>query len=337
MDKNKIAQAGKYVDKAQKIVITTHKNPDGDAVGSSIGLALVLRKMGKEVSVIVPNRYPDFLHWLPGQELVSDFLADPKKARELIFDADLLFALDYNDLSRIGEVEHAMRKATAPIIMVDHHLNPSDFAEVMISDATQCATAQMVYFLIEEWDKTDLIDREVGENLYTGIMTDSGSFRFSSTTSQTHYVAAALLDKGVVPNHVHESIFDTNSIDRMHLLGFALNERMKVMEEYQTAYIYLSAEELAKYNFKPGDTEGFVNFALSITGIRFAAFFAEKDGIIKISFRSKGDVPANEFSSNHFNGGGHLNAAGGMSRKGLNETVREFVNLVPEFMKPHLK
>lgn len=316
---------------SDKIIITTHKNPDGDAMGSSLALMHYLRGLGKDAKVIVPNRYPDFLHWMPGQEEVLDFLADPKLARGLILEADLVCALDFNHPSRAGEVEHALRKTEAPIAMIDHHLHPDDFAQMAWSDPSKCATAEMIFLLLEALEGNTTFTAHVSSCLYAGIITDSGGFRFSNTTPLTLRIGAALMENGAVPYKIYEAIFDTHSEHRMRLMGYALHDKLRVLPAYRTAYISLTAEELETYHFKPGDTEGFVNLALSIQNVVFAVFMAEKDGLIKMSFRSSGTFPANEVASSHFQGGGHLNAAGGISQDTMQETIDRFVGLLPTY------
>jgi len=317
--------------KSQKIVITTHKNPDGDAMGSSLALWHYLRGKNKEVQFIVPNRYPDFLHWMPGQEEVIDFLANPKHARQLILDADMVCALDFNHPSRAGEVEHALRKTPASLVMIDHHLHPDDFAPISWSDPSKCATAEMVYLTLEALEGGSAFSADISSCLYAGIVTDSGGFRFSNTTPLTLRIGASLMENGAVPHRIYEAIFDTHTEHRMRLMGYALRDKLRVLPEHRTAYISLTADELAEYHFKPGDTEGFVNLALSIQGVVFAVFMAEKDGVIKMSFRSSGMFPANEVASTHFSGGGHLNAAGGVSSDSMQETIDRFVSLLPSY------
>ncbi|WP_109300437.1 bifunctional oligoribonuclease/PAP phosphatase NrnA [Aquimarina sp. AU474] len=316
----------------KNIVITAHKNPDGDAIGSSLALHHYLLSLGHQSTVIMPNEYPDFLKWIPGEEHIVKFSLDTPLAQSKIKEADLIFTLDFNLLSRSGEMENDLKSSNAVFLMIDHHQQPDDYAKFMFSDTTMSSTCQMIYHFIEKLDHLDMISAEIATCIYVGIMTDTGSFRFRSTTSTTHRVVADLIDKGADNTKIHENIYDTNTISRLQLKGVALNN-LRVLPEYQVAYISLSQKELDQNKFKKGDTEGFVNFGLSIDGIKFAAIFIEnkKDGIIKISLRSKGDFSVNEFSRDHFEGGGHHNAAGGKSNLSLSDTVDKFISILPSY------
>jgi len=318
--------------KANNIVIVPHKGPDGDAIGSSLGLYHFLKGKGHHVTVIAPNDYPDFLKWLPGQEDIMIFEKDYMLCKPLISNADIIFTLDFNDLSRTGDMQDALKEADATFIMIDHHPEPSTYAHHTYSDATMSSTCQMVYQFIEKLRAVKSITPEIATCLYTGIMTDTGSFRFRSTSSKTHRVIADLIDKGADNAKIHQQIYDTSSESRLKLLGVAL-QNLRVNKELRTAYITLSQEELDQNNFRKGDTEGFVNYGLSLEGIIFAAIFIEHkvDGIIKISFRSKGSFNVNEFSRAHFHGGGHINAAGGKSDISLENTIVKFNSVLPEY------
>jgi len=318
--------------KANNIVIVPHKGPDGDAIGSSLGLYHFLKGKGHHVTVIAPNDYPDFLKWLPGQEDIMIFEKDYMLCKPLISNADIIFTLDFNDLSRTGDMQDALKEADATFIMIDHHPEPSTYAHHTYSDATMSSTCQMVYQFIEKLRAVKSVTPEIATCLYTGIMTDTGSFRFRSTSSKTHRVIADLIDKGADNAKIHQQIYDTSSESRLKLLGVAL-QNLRVNKELRTAYITLSQEELDQNNFRKGDTEGFVNYGLSLEGIIFAAIFIEHkvDGIIKISFRSKGSFNVNEFSRAHFHGGGHINAAGGKSDISLENTIVKFNSVLPEY------
>ena len=307
----------------KKIVIVPHKNPDGDAIGSTVALYNFLKSKQHDAVVIAPNDYPEFLKWVPGQEDVLIFEKNTEKATQLISDAEIIFTLDFNHFSRTGMMEEVLAKTETTYVMIDHHQQPDDYAKFTYSDVSCSSTCEMVYNFIEMLDETAL---------YLGIMTDTGSFRFSSTTSKTHRVIANLIDKGAKNANIHQDTFDNSSYERMQLLGVALNN-MKVFSEYKTAYITLSQEELDKHNFKKGDTEGFVNYSLGIKGIIFAAIFIENkaDKIIKISLRSKGDFDVNQFARKHFEGGGHINAAGGKSDLNLKETTQKFEQLLADY------
>ena len=316
----------------KKIVIVPHKNPDGDAIGSTVALYNFLKSKQHDAVVIAPNDYPEFLKWVPGQEDVLIFEKNTEKATQLISDAEVIFTLDFNHFSRTGMMEEVLAKTETTYVMIDHHQQPDDYATFTYSDVSCSSTCEMVYNFIEMLDETDKISPEIASALYLGIMTDTGSFRFSSTTSKTHRVIANLIDKGAKNANIHQDTFDNSSYERMQLLGVALNN-MKVFSEYKTAYITLSQEELDKHNFKKGDTEGFVNYSLGIKGIIFAAIFIENkaDKIIKISLRSKGDFDVNQFARKHFEGGGHINAAGGKSDLNLKETTQKFEQLLADY------
>ena len=316
----------------RKISIIPHRNPDGDAYGSSLALYKYLKKNGHSVQVISPNEPPEFLNWLPGAAEVVIFDRDTEQASQIIRESEMIFILDFNALHRVGEeMESVLKTAQATFIMIDHHPEPDDFADFMYSDTKVCSTCQMLYQFFEMLDEVSAIDTEMASCIYTGILTDTGSFRFSSTTAKTHLVAADLLNRGVEPDIIYNRIFE-NTESRLQLLGKALNN-LKVVKKYRTAYITLSNKELRKYNYQKGDTEGFVNYALSLKDVVLAAIFIEdqQQGIIKISFRSKGDFSVNELARKYFNGGGHVNAAGGRTHKTLTETVHRFIDILPEY------
>ena len=316
----------------KKIVITPHKNPDGDAVGSALALWHYFRNTGHKPVVIVPNDFPKFLKWMPGVDEIVNYETKRDKSAEFIKEADIVFTLDFNDLSRAGEMQTDFESSTADFIMIDHHQEPHDYAKVVYSDVTMSSTCEMIYNFIEYLGEVENITQDIANCLYAGILTDTGSFKFSSTTSRTHRVVADLIDKGAENSLIHNRIFDTNTPDRIHLLGRALNN-LVILQDYRTAYIALSRNDLAEFNFKKGDTEGFVNYGLTLEGIKFAAIFIEKEdeAQIKISFRSQGDFSVNEFARAHFNGGGHINAAGGRSELGLEETIDKFRNLLDSY------
>ncbi|MCK0160182.1 DHH family phosphoesterase [Allomuricauda sp. F6463D] len=316
----------------QKIVIVPHRNPDGDAMGSCLALYKFLKSKGHSAQLIAPNDYPKFLKWMPGNETVINFERENSKAKELIEQATVIFTLDFNHLSRVGQMETVLQEATADFIMIDHHQQPSDYAKVTYSDVGMSSTCEMVYNFIDFLGETNFIDADIATNLYTGIMTDTGSFKYRSTSSKTHRVVAELIDKGADNMEIHSKVFDTNSPSRLHLLGAALSN-MVILPEYSTAYITLTQDELDKYEFKKGDTEGFVNYGLTLEGIIFALIFIEnrEEGIIKISLRSVGDFSVNEFAREHFNGGGHNNAAGGRSEMSMEETIFHFNEILKKY------
>ena len=319
---------------AQHIVIVTHFNPDGDAMGSSLALYNYLVKTGKSVTVITPNDYPEFLHWLPGNKKVVEYSNYPKKAATLVTKSDLIFTLDFNNYSRLEGLGELLKNSTARKILIDHHQQPDTYATLMYHDVKAGSTCELVYEFIVGLGGKKLIDKNIASCLYTGIMTDTGSFRFDSVTSATHVILAHLLETGVVPNDIHSAIYDTYSENRVRLLGYCLSEKMVVIPEMQTAYISLTEKELNRFQHKKGDTEGIVNYPFTIRGIKLCVFFSEGDGKIKISFRSKGSFDVNQLARKHFNGGGHINAAGGRgSSSDMDTTIKEFLSLLPSYKK----
>lgn len=315
----------------KKIVITTHYNPDGDAIGSSLGLKHFLKAKGVDAEVLVPNDYPKFLKWMPDAKQITIADYKRKKAWDLFTEADVIFILDFNAAHRSGDlVSQMLQKSKATKILIDHHQMPDQF-DYVYSDTSVPATCQMVYHFISALGETDLVNRDVAECLYTGIMTDTGGFRFRSTSATTHRIVADLMDKGVDPSIISSNVLDTNTVSRLHLLSLILG-RVEVVDEGRVAILSLTREELKQYGFEKGDTEGFVNYGLSIAGTKVAAFFMEDlfDDFIKISFRSKGLVDVNQFSRTYFSGGGHINASGGKSYLSLEKTIEEFKNKVEE-------
>lgn len=338
MQKDPFPKFKALLKKSNNIVIVTHFNPDGDAMGSSLALYNYLLKTEKNVSVITPNDYPDFLQWLPGNKKVVEYSKHAKKAASLIAKCDLIFTLDFNNYSRLEGLGELLKDSAAAKILIDHHQQPDSYATLMYHDVKACSTCELVYEFIVGLGGKKMIDRDIASCIYTGIMTDTGSFRFDSVTPTTHHILAHLLETGITPSEIHSAIYDTYSESRVRLLGYCLTEKMVVLPEYETAYISLSEEELSRFQHKKGDTEGIVNYPFAIKGIRFCAFFSEGEGKIKISFRSKGKFDVNRFAREHFNGGGHINAAGGRSNvNNLQATIKEFLALLPDYKKEILK
>jgi bifunctional oligoribonuclease and PAP phosphatase NrnA len=313
----------------KKIAIIPHRGPDGDAMGSTLGLYHFLLKNNHQPTVIAPNDFPDFLAWLPGSETVKIFEKDTDNCTKILEEAELIFTLDFNAFHRTGEMEHTLAKLKAPFIMIDHHQKPDDYAAFMYSDTSFGSTCEMLYNFISFLDKKEDLDKTIATCIYTGILTDSGSFRFPGTTGNTHRIIAELIDLGVENTQIPVLLFDNSSYSRLQLLGRAL-QNMKVFEEHKTTYTTLTQSELDAFNYIKGDTEGIVNYGLSIKGINFTAIFIENkdEKIIKISFRSQGGFDVNQFARDHFNGGGHSNAAGGRSEVSMEETVKKFEDLV---------
>lgn len=314
----------------KRTVIVTHYNPDGDAIGSSLGWMHLLRAAGHEATVVLPNQPPGFLRWMPGYDQAVAFDVAPEVTIRIIREAEVLFCLDFNRLDRVEKLETELRKAPFKVL-IDHHREPDAF-DITFSDITACATAQMVHDIAVAMGWRQNIDQRIATCLYTGIMTDSGSFRFSSTTPHTLRVAADLMERGAVPDAIHAAIFDDNSLDRLRLTGFALSERLQVHQDLGVAVIALSRKDLERFNFTPGDTEGLVNYGLSIKGVKLAAFFMERPDRVKVSLRSKAQYPADRICADHFLGGGHRNAAGGHAFEALPEVVERFLNVLPAYL-----
>jgi len=336
MTESQIITTKDLLSTAKKVVIIPHRNPDGDAMGSTLALYHYLKNKGIEATVLSPNEFPDFLAWLPSAENVLLYERDKSTTKTILEAADLLFTLDFNALHRTGEMEHELVKLTAPFILIDHHEAPADYAAVTFSDTKYGSTCEMIFDFIESIGDIQLLDKTIATCLYTGIVTDSGSFKFPKTTGKTHRIVAQLIDIGIDNSKIHDLLFTNNSYESLHLLGRAL-QNLKVLKNHKTSYITLSQAELERFHFKKGDTEGIVNYGLSIKGIIFTAIFIEnkEEGIIKISLRSIGDFDVNQLSREHFHGGGHKNAAGGKSHLSMKETIAFFENVVQN--NPNLK
>lgn len=316
----------------KKIVITTHHKPDADALGSSLAMRRYLAKKGHQVHVITPTDYPLFLNWMSGNEQVIIFnQGNEQKSETLTMEADIIFCLDFSALQRINEFGIIVGKSPAKKVMIDHHLDPENFADFVMWDTSAAATAVLVYELIVKMGDKDLIDTCIGESLYAGIMTDTGSFRHPSTNRQVHLIIAELMLFKVDVSKVHRLIYDNNSEIKLRFLGFALSEKMVVLRELGVAFMAISDNELNRFDSRTGDTEGLVNYALSLQGIVMAAVIIERPDAVKMSFRSKGEFSVNQFARAHFEGGGHRNAAGGRSSLSLSATVEKFVNLLQQY------
>jgi phosphoesterase RecJ-like protein len=323
----------------KRIVILPHSKPDADALGSCLALSAFLQKFAHTVTVISPTEYPVFLSWMPGNDNVINYEQVGDEGVENYFKtAEIIFCLDFSALNRIEEIAHFFKKITAKIILIDHHLGKEDFADFEIWDTRAAATAELIYDFIQLIDADFLIDENIGECIYAGIMTDTGSFRHPSTTAHVHQIAAQLINKGVDTNKVHRLIFDNNTESRLKFIGYALCNKLVVMREYQAAYFTITQDELRQYKTVTGDTEGLVNYALSIEGINVAVLFKEdRDESIRMSFRSSGDISVRDMAAKYFNGGGHKNASGGkLQNKTIDESVALFRSVIGEFVKPKI-
>jgi len=315
-----------FMSSQKKVVIVTHFNPDGDAMGSTLGLAHYLKKKKHKVQIVTPNPWPGFIDWMPGLGMAVDFEHHEKKSRKNLSDADLVFCLDFNHPSRVGAVmEGAMKSVKKPMVVIDHHQQPDKFAKYLFSDTGASSTCEMIFQYISAQGDENLVDEAISTCLYTGMMTDTGSFRYASTSPSTHLIAAELLQRGCRHDEVHAHIYDNNSASRLQLLGFCLSEKMEVMPDFHAAFISLRKDELERFQFRKGDTEGIVNYPLSISGVNLSALFIEREDEIKISSRSRGHIDVNQLARELFQGGGHINAAGANTGMSMDEAISSFV------------
>jgi phosphoesterase RecJ-like protein len=320
------------LDSPSKVVITMHQKPDGDAMGSALGLYHFLVELGHDATVISPTNWADFLNWMPGVKKVIDFENQKEKAKALIQQADAIYCLDFNILHRTKNMEQPLAAATATKVLIDHHEQPQREAfSYGISDTAKSSTCEMVYDFIVQSGHANKLNTDIAECLYTGLMTDTGSFRFPSTTASVHRMVAALKELGLQHTVVHEHIYDNFLENRLRFIGFALVNRMEVLYEYNTALMYITKEDLYEYDIKTGDTEGLVNYLLTIRGIKLGAIVIDRNEERKWSFRSKGYFDVNLFARKHFEGGGHMNAAGGRSSESIEATVHRFKQVIKEY------
>lgn len=316
---------------SKSIVIVPHTNPDGDAMGSVLGLWRVLQNAGYKVKVVSPTKYPEFYHWMDGHNEVIIYSHHHKLAARIIDESDLLICMDFNQISRLGDMKGLIENYQGKKILVDHHPYPGDFCDISISDTSYSSTAELIFSVLRKTDLAPYMDKNVATSFFTGIMTDTGSFDFSVSNPNTFETLAELTRMGIDQLDIHAKVYDNYSADRMKLMGFCLSNRMTVYPEHNAASMYITLEDQKTFNFTSGDNEGFVNMPLSIKGVVFSALFTEKDKYIRASFRSKGDFAVNEVSEKYFNGGGHRNAAGGEFLASLPEALAQFEKLLPEF------
>ncbi len=336
MTKSPITAFKKLLGTPRKSVLVTHWSPDGDAMGSSLAMAQFLKKLGHKVQVIVPNEYPEFLQWLPGNKGVLNYQVDQVKCDKIIAAAEVIYTLDFNAWSRLEKLGKVLAASPAKKVLIDHHREPENFADYIYHDVAACSTCELVYDLIETTGNKALIDKKMGTCLYTGLMTDTGSFRFPSVTARTHQIITHLMQAGVVPAEIHSAVYDSYSYSRLQLLGFALSQKLKVHPTLPVAWFTFTDSELKQFNYQKGDLEGVVNYPFSIKGIQVCGLFQESEGLVKISFRSKGKIDMNTFARNYFNGGGHVNAAGGRSFDKLVITEKKFLKKVTELFNVEL-
>lgn len=332
LDENKIKELRKLLETCDNIVITSHIAPDGDAMGSSLGLAGVLNAIGKTVKVITPDMPPRNLMFLPGAKEIVVYSKYSEFAEKLIHDADLIFALDYNDLKRIDKVGDAVAYATAPKVMIDHHLMPSDFVDVKISHPEVSSTSMLVFRVLCRLELFPYIDKNVAACIFTGMMTDTGNFSYNSNDPDLYVVISELLKKGINKDAIYSKVYNSNTADRLRLNGYAIAQKMKVYENYRGALITLTRDELNSFHYQKGDTESLVNMPLSVPELVFSFFLREENDYIKVSSRSKGNFPVNKICEDHFNGGGHKNAAGGEFFGSMDDAIARFEQVIPDYL-----
>jgi phosphoesterase RecJ-like protein len=326
------SEIAKLLSTPSQIVVTSHYNPDGDAVGSAMALYHILSKSGQNVNVVIPNDFPDFLKWIPGSKDAVIFELEQRRAEDLLKSAQVVFCLDYNAPSRVDIMEKALIASTAIKILIDHHPNPDEEAfDYLYSKVSASSTAELVYQFAEAVGLKKYINTDAAKGLYAGIVTDTGSFSFSCNSPATYRIMAEIMELGVDAVKLHQLIYDNFSESRIRLLGNALGEKMVVLPEFHTAYIPLSNSDLESFNYKVGDTEGIVNYPLSIKEINLAILMTERKSLIRLSFRSKGDFPANQIAREYFEGGGHKNAAGGNSELSMEDTIQRLREILPLF------
>lgn len=327
-----LQQFNEFLSSAREVVIVTHHKPDADALGSSLGLAAYLKKKGHQVFVITPSDYPSFLNWLPGNDEViiyNDRIEN--QIAERVAKAEIIFCLDFSALCRINSIGEMIRKSSAKKVLIDHHLEPEKFADFEQWDPKAASTAGLVYELLIELGDRTKIDADIADCLYAGLLTDTGGFRHNNTRREEFMIASDLVSLGANPTKVSKLIYDTNTLERLRLMGYVLSEKLVVLPEYKTAYMTLNQEELKKFGSQSGDTEGFVNYGLSIEGIRLSVMIYQRNDEVKLSFRSLGDFSVNEMARKYFNGGGHKNASGGTSSTSLQATLENFLKILPEY------
>lgn len=331
MENIQFEQVAGLLNTPARILITTHSNPDGDAIGSSLALAHYLRRRGHTADVLIPDRFPEFLSWMEGCRDILIWSENQEQCIRAIENAGIIIASDYNQLSRLNAATEPVKQSQAVKVLIDHHLNPSAEFDFVISRSAISSTSELVYWFIEANGDLGLLDKAMAECIYAGIVTDTGSLSYACNYVKTYEILAHLFRLGIDGEHIHRLIYDTYSESRLRLLGYSIGEALEVLPDLHTAYIVLSKDDLARFGYRIGDTEGIVNYALSIEGINLAALFMERDGIVKLSLRSKGKFPVNELASVHFDGGGHRNAAGANCTTSLTGTVERFRRILPEY------
>lgn len=316
----------------KKVVVVSHTNPDGDAIGSIVAMYHYLKKLDVKVDMMVPNKFPEFYDWIPGSDKIVIYEKQTKLSQQLLKEADLVIALDFNSLQRLGTLKDIVEKVSCEKMLIDHHIDPDlDSFNYAFTTVDTSSTAELVFQFICLMGHEHLIDKQIGQAIYAGIVTDTGSYSFSCNRPETYLITAKLVSLGVDAERIHKLIYDTFSENRLRLLGYAISERMIVWSDLHTALIYLTKDDLTKYNYQVGDTEGLVNYPLSMKGINVSVLITEKDNQLRLSFRSKGSFSVNDLSRKYFNGGGHKNAAGGRTNEDVNTLINRLKTVLNKY------
>lgn len=333
IDRQKLNDALSLIRESETIGIITHMSPDGDAIGSSLGLYQYLITLGKKVMVVVPNRFPEFLGWMPSADSILVYDEQKNETESQLKQCDFLFALDFNTLTRIGALNEYVKNLDCKKVLIDHHRDPENFCDIIMSYPAIASTSELIFRFIFDAGGLDQMTLQAAECIYSGMMTDTGAFTFNSNNPEIYFIISELLKKGIDKDAIYTKVYNTYSADRVRLMGYTLSRKMEVLPEYHTAIITLSQAELDQFNYQEGDTEGFVNIPLSIKGIVFSILIKEGKGLVKLSLRSRGTFPVNKVSGALFNGGGHINAAGGESYETLEKTVEKLKRALPDYQK----
>jgi len=332
IDSEKLNKLKTYISKGEKFVIVSHEMPDGDAIGSSLGLYHYLMSFDKQnISVVVPNAFPEFLKWMSGAKDIVVWEQYPDFACKLIAEADVLFCLDFNAIKRTGKLASSVAASDARKVMIDHHLGHEDFCNITFSYPEMCSTSELIFRIICALGDADLINKDAAECFYTGMMTDTGTFTYNSNNSGIYIIICELLKKGIDKDDIYKKVYQVCSESRLRLMGYILFEKMRIFREQSTALFTLTQDELNRFRYRTGDTEGLVNIPLTIKNIAFSAFLRQETSLIKISLRSTGSFPCNIFAARYFNGGGHLNASGGEYYGSLKDAVKVFEDGLMQF------
>lgn len=333
LDSNKLKELKSILEESKSVVLTCHMSPDGDAVGSTNAFGLLLRSMGKQTAVITPDQAPYDLAFVPGFNEMTAYTRNPIKAERLISSADLILCLDYNGLKRVAQMAPFIRQSNARKVLIDHHLHPEDFADLVISQSEQTSTCELVYRVFDQLGYMDLVDTPIAECLYTGMMTDTGNFSYNSNHPDIYLMVAELVRRGVNKDRIYKLACNTSSETRMRLIGYAIAEKMELYPEHKASFIVLTRDDLDRFNYQSGDTETLANMPLAIPEVVWSTFFRQENGYVKVSMRSEGNFAVNTFCSRYFNGGGHLNAAGGEFRGSMEEAIATYHQLLNDLSK----